>query len=263
MRLRQLATSQSIVFFATPEVNQSILDHNGKMDHTDVDSSDVVRWLLEQTCRGIEQLQSLYNSQGLEFCRRSEAAIRHPKFLTDQGDRDAYLKALRNMENHKLEDMYRPSRHAKTAKTLEQPSPSIATMVAKLEARGQTLEGSGRWAIDHSALQEVEQEREVAHEVEAVRKVQKPILYSALPYEGLHPDILRFAKTGKPNATSTGYESVLTTIQRTATGKKHNISHISFSHRLFVSKEFSRTVRLAQPDDAFLVSILPLSIDQG
>lgn len=31
-------------------------------------------------------------------------------------------------------------------------------------------------------LQEVEQEIEVAHEVEAVRKVQKPVFYPTLPY---------------------------------------------------------------------------------
>lgn len=85
-------------------------------------------------------------------------------------------------------------------------------------------------------LQEVEQEIEVAHEVEAVRKVQKPVFYPALPYGGFHPDILRFAKTGQSNATSIAYEPVLATVQHTVTGQKHNISHMSFSHCLLVSK---------------------------
>ena len=51
MRLRQLGTTQSVVFFAPPEVHQSILDCQKKTNHDKIDSSDVVTWLLEQTCK--------------------------------------------------------------------------------------------------------------------------------------------------------------------------------------------------------------------
>jgi hypothetical protein len=41
MRLRQLGTTQSVVFFAPPEVHQSILDLQKKVDGSKVDSHDV------------------------------------------------------------------------------------------------------------------------------------------------------------------------------------------------------------------------------
>lgn len=41
MRLRQLGTTQSVVFFAPPEVHQGILDLQGKMNGDAVDSRDV------------------------------------------------------------------------------------------------------------------------------------------------------------------------------------------------------------------------------
>ena len=50
MRLRQLAISQPIVFLAPPEVHQSILNFRGKVAKDDIDSKDVIIWLLEQTC---------------------------------------------------------------------------------------------------------------------------------------------------------------------------------------------------------------------
>jgi hypothetical protein len=43
-------------------------------------------------------------------------------------------------------------------------------------------------AVHSSTLQEVEQEREVAFEVETVREVQKPVHYSPLTFRGLHRD---------------------------------------------------------------------------
>jgi hypothetical protein len=41
MRLRQLGTTQSVVFFAPPEVHQGILDSQHKLHGESVDSRDV------------------------------------------------------------------------------------------------------------------------------------------------------------------------------------------------------------------------------
>jgi hypothetical protein len=49
----------------------------------EVNSSHVVRWLLEQTCRTNEQLQNLYVSQGIDFCNRMNAEWENAAFLSD------------------------------------------------------------------------------------------------------------------------------------------------------------------------------------
>ncbi|KAI9782401.1 MAG: hypothetical protein M1816_001899 [Peltula sp. TS41687] len=253
MRLRQLATSQSVVFFAPPEVHQSILDLRKKKFGDLVDSYDVICWLLEQTCVGIEQLQPLYYSQGVDFCQRTEAALRNASFLVQADHRSQYLDALRQTEQYTLEELYEPRRQPKSAATLGSSSPEIAAFATELDRLRKGFQDTGH-AVHGSALQEVEQEREIALEVEAVREVQKPVHYSALPFRGLHEDIRKFVKTGILAATgSTGYEQVFVTLRRTGLGQKYGINSATASSRLYVSMEFTRTVKLPlnRPNDNF------------
>lgn len=111
MRLRQLGTTQSIVFFAPPEVYQSILDVFRKicgevLDSSRIDSSQVVCWLLEQTYRANEHLQNLYLAQGTDFWRRTGAQWKYEKFLTENRHREAYLEVIQHPERQTLEQLY-------------------------------------------------------------------------------------------------------------------------------------------------------------
>ena len=134
MRLRQLAISQSVVFFAPPEVHQSILNFRGKAARTNIDSHDVIAWLLEQTCCSIEQLQPLYISQGLEYCRRRLAAQRYPDASAEQDQRKAYLKVLEQPEQYSLEKLYAPDQKTKSQSIDAKGFPEMAGYVEKLKA---------------------------------------------------------------------------------------------------------------------------------
>lgn len=255
MRLRQLATSQSVVFYAPPEVHQSILDVCKKKSGEVVDSSDVVCWLLEQTCSGIEQLQPLYYSQGIDFCHRIQAALNNPRFLGDSDQRDAYLGAVQQNEQQTLEQLYKPK---KTSNPTTVPGPfstEIAPLMKELNSRRKGFQDAGN-AVHGSALQEVEQEREVAFEVEAVREVQKPLRHSPLEFAGLHRDIKSFVKTGRLSAGYGGYEHTFEALRHTALGRKYGIRNENLTSKLFLSREFSRTVKMPQdrPNDNYLVS---------
>lgn len=254
MRLRQLGTSQSIVFFAPPEVHQSIIDLRQK-SYEPIDSYDVIRWLVEQTCVGIEQIQPLYISQGTDFCRRNQAASDHPNFLVDPNQRDAYLNALRQTEHQTLEQLYKPRIKPKPAKISNTFCPEIAGFMKELNNRRRDFRDLGN-AVHGSALQEVEQEREVAFEVEAVREVQKPIHFPPLLFPGLHKDIRRFVETGRLTAGQGGYEHAFSALRRTALGLKYGFRSEAITSNLFVSKEFARTVSmpLGRVDDNFIVS---------
>jgi hypothetical protein len=70
--MRQLGTTQSITFFAPPGVYQNILDLRKKTPESFIDSFDVVCWLFEESCSGIEQLQPMYFSQGTDYCLRAQ-----------------------------------------------------------------------------------------------------------------------------------------------------------------------------------------------
>lgn len=257
MRLRQLGTTQSIIWVAPPEVHQSILDLRSKRPGDWIDSHDVICWLLKQTCIGIEQIQPLYFSQGMDFCSRTEAAVVNKEFLTDSVQRQTYLGVLRTTEQQTLEDLYGPKGNAKSSQRYQSTVPRIGEFLRELRSRRKEFQDFGN-AVNGSALQEVEQEREVAFEVEAVRQVQKPVHYSALAFPGIHDDILQFLQTGRAALRSSAWEDVHVGLRQTDLGQKFGINGTSFACKLLISKEFMRTVDLpsGRRNDNFLVSIL-------
>ncbi|KAI9772802.1 MAG: hypothetical protein M1839_002303 [Geoglossum umbratile] len=252
MRLRQLGSTQSITFFAPPEVHRSILDLRNKKHGDFPDSSDVVYWLLEQTCSSNEQLQKLYFVQGTEFCHRTHAAWEYSNFLTDLVHRTAYVQVLQQPEQQTLEQLYRPKLDSKHSITTVSLSPKLHEIMEELKMRHQDSFANSN-AVHSSAFEQVEQEREVAFEVEEVREVQKPKHFKALSFPGLNPAILHFSKTGEL-IDSQGYEQVFMALRRTGLGLKYGISATAVPSHLYVSSEFMRTVRLrkGQPDDNLL-----------
>lgn len=244
MRLRQLRTTQSVVFFAPPEVHQSICDINKKATNAAVDSGDVVYWLLEQTCRGIEQLQPLYIAQGTDFCRRTDAAMRNPDHLTDPDQRRTYIKTLEQQEHQSLEQLYAPKTISKS-KPFPQPyaCPEISAFASELQNLRNNFRDTGN-AVAGSALQEVEQEREVAIEVETVRELQKPSHAIPLPHLPLHRDILEFVNTGWLIMGSSAYDQIFSVLRRTALGVKFGINETATCSKTYVSVDFSNAVVL-------------------
>ncbi|KAJ6256008.1 hypothetical protein Dda_9302 [Drechslerella dactyloides] len=254
MRLRQLGTTQSVVFFAPPEVHQSIVDTQQKQFREEVDSRDVITWLLHQTCAGIEQLQPLYFSQGMDFCRRVQATSDNPEFLDDPVQLKTYLNTLKQSEQQTLRQMYEPRQNQQKGANIESPSTEIARFMDELKIRRRGFQDTGE-AVHGSALQEVEQEREVAFEVESVREVQKPVHFTPFKFPGLHKDLLTFLHSGRLLVGAGGYEPAFSALRRICTlGEKYHVDYNATSGYLYVSTEFTKTVRTysSKFDDNFL-----------
>ncbi|KAF2669842.1 hypothetical protein BT63DRAFT_223145 [Microthyrium microscopicum] len=251
MRMRQLATTQAVVWFATPDVHQSILDQQRKEPTSSLDSHDVVCWLLQQTCHSLEQLQPLWHSQGVDFCHRAQTSFDHPAFLTEVADRTAYLDALRQQEHQTIDSLYDPRPKANKSAQLKPSTSKIGTFAAKLIDLQNDFQDFGQ-TIHESVLQEVEQEREVTYEVEIERQMQIPIRYAPLKYPGLHRDIAMFVNTGVLNEGSEAIIPFLKVISSTALGQTMGINLGFAKSKLFVSWQYLRTVELEQPNDNFL-----------
>lgn len=245
MRLRQLGTTQSVVFLAPPEVHQSILDTCNKESNDRIDSSHVITWLLDQTCRNLEELQPLYLAQGIDFCRRMQASRTFNEFLTDPHHRKNYLDVLQLPEQQTLEKLYQP-KMAREGDT-ELPISTDGSVHWKIRGFLQRLaEGQRRadsiFRISTSMLEEVEQEREVAFEIEEERQVQRPPSFQPHSFPGLDENILNFVNTGKLKGQR-GYITASKFLESTELGKKYRIKGSTFLPRLFVSLEFPRTVK--------------------
>jgi hypothetical protein len=259
MRLRQLATTQSIVFLAPPEVHQSILDLHQGISPREIDSSHVVRWLLEQTCRGNEQLQTLYTAQGLDFCQRVNGAWQYPDFLVNKNHRSVLLSLIQSSERLNLEEQYGVGAETRRKTLSHVLNPRVQGLVKPLmeQREGTSLSKLIRY---QSAMEEVEQEREIENQVEEIREMQRPTHHEALDFPGLHPDISNFVADGvlPPDHV---FELAMIFLSHTSLGRKFGLAARLGAARLLVSVEFTRTVRLRTTtiDDNFLVRLnLPL-----
>jgi hypothetical protein len=255
MRLRQLGSTQSLVFVAPPEVHQSILDVCKKRYRDNIDSSHVVHWLLEQTCRANEQLQNLYIAQGMDFCHRMNAQWQNARFLPKKSHTEAYLKVILRSERQTLEQLYGGIENVQPSPLIDFSSPKLKTFIDELSKQRKAVSCNGN-IIHSSALEEVEQEREIELQVEEIRQVQNPTHYKPLIFPGLHAAISGFVKTGNLTGGS-GYEHVFTALARTGVGQKFKVHRTP--SRLFVSAEFMRTVEsgLHGPYDDFMASQSP------
>lgn len=260
MRLRQLGTTQAVTFVAPPEVHYNILDVCKMDSHSALDSSHVVTWLLDQTCATNHALQPLYFAQGGDFCRRIQAEQTYKSFLTDVQHRKAFLQVLQQREQRTLEELYEPE-----ASNVDAASSSSAfdgiSMSGRIRVLIQTLKQNQLESPDihrpltNSALEEVEQEREVAYEVEEEREVERPILMTPLKFPGLHKSILNFAKTGLLEG-SQGYLKASAALDCTQLAAKYRVTTASFLPHLYISDEFRKTVKLkpGEKNDTFTVS---------
>ena len=124
-------------------MHQSILNFRGQSAKDPIDSHDVIAWLLEQTCCSIEQIQPLYISQGLEYCRRRVAAQKNPEATSQHDQRKAYLKVLEQPERYSLENLYAPDQKIKSRRVDAKGFPEIAGFVEKLNAMKQGFKNTG------------------------------------------------------------------------------------------------------------------------
>ncbi|RDW74456.1 uncharacterized protein DSM5745_07118 [Aspergillus mulundensis] len=255
MRLRQLGTTQSVTFIAPPEVHQSLLDVCHKTANDTLDSSDVVTWLLDQTCAANRELSPLYFAQGKDFTARMQAAATHKKFLSSVEHRKAYLETLQQPERQTLEQLYEPTYRDRTTPDLPPTTLSaggkVAALVQALESK-RRRESEAFESVISSALEEVEQEREVAYEIEEEREIQRPTRKKPLRFPGLHESILNFAK-GDLHETS-DFLKASEWLESTHLGEKYNIEGSSLVPHLYLSPEFPRTVKLKKSgnDDSYI-----------
>ncbi|KAI0406964.1 hypothetical protein F4802DRAFT_605810 [Xylaria palmicola] len=256
MRLRQLQTTQSLCFYGPPEVDRSIRNFHHLGPGERIDSSHVIAWLLEQTCRSVEDLQGLYVAQGIDFCRRTDAVWRCKNFMKRDTERNSLLEVLKQPERKTIKELYGPTsdiasltiRNYLTSRKLGTFMDQL--ILAELDQHGKAQTG---------ALEEVEQERQVEAHVENVRQVEKRKKCPAMNFPGLHEDIKWFTQTGilrdsqMKNTSKPGFEHAFAFVGRTAVAKPFDVH--ATSSKLFVSAEFSnivQTPRNSQEGDNYL-----------
>ncbi|KAM0185118.1 hypothetical protein ACHAPI_012283 [Fusarium lateritium] len=246
MRLRQLATTQSISFVAPPEVYTSVLSlrsaHNSKVTASRrLNSTDIVHWLLEQSCEASDNMMSLHIAQGFDFCRRTDALLEFRKSSQNKKKRDELLQETQQSEGLTLEQLYGPKQLVTSTGSKPFNSTYVQSFVKELDEMEANLV-KDQERVCFSAFDEVEQEREVEFEVHQLRQKQNPTRLTALEFPGLDDALVQFCEKSEVQLPSLHCIQAFDLIGDTNLGLKYGIKEAS--SKLFVSKEFSRTVQI-------------------
>ncbi|OCT52678.1 hypothetical protein CLCR_09419 [Cladophialophora carrionii] len=170
MRMRKLAVSQSVRFYAPPEVDQAIRSVM-KDPSEEVTSLHVVLWAIKQSCLTLKKQGPLYATRGLLHSRRRLAAERHVSPEGDIVNPESYLDTVRERECRPVSELYRVDRRSRAAMPFEPTVEEVQDAVMK-ELVLEFHVTSDSDCQDNGITQE--QEREILHEVEEERELQRP-----------------------------------------------------------------------------------------
>ncbi|QRW06895.1 kinase-like protein [Ceratobasidium sp. AG-Ba] len=185
MRMRKLGFGHSVMFCAPPEIDLQIRKSAGH--HTlqgQITTLDVIRWAMLETCRDLEHNISHWAQQGLEYGRRAKAQQEFSKTTSQEALKRGWVSP----ESRSLEDMYGVS-------SLSGSGSELFTQQALANSElNKRLAELGVRRLDDPSMAE-EQEREVSHEVERERQVERPPKSRPASHE-VDPAIKTYIQTG-------------------------------------------------------------------
>ena len=242
MRMRKLGSEHSVAFFASDEIRRKVASCVNKSNEDTLDSRDVLLWALRQTCAHIVKDGALWASQGENFDHRCRTWKKFQDGTSSLSEvRDALLEpGARSLEElYSVQDEFHQHMSSGTSE-LQQ------AIYSKCEDFG-FRPGRG------SALLE-EQERELSHEMEEERQVERTKGAEPLGHH-LDPALRILVESGQ-YPKSFKYISLSRCLHQTS--KAAELRGISnaflLSDGLRATKDFSLTIQLSRGDhnDDFL-----------
>ena len=235
--MRQLGKSHSLMFFAPGEVDRRIRSlHPGGMASEDrIRVLDVLRWAMHETCEDIRHHLPHWAQQGLDHHKRFEA---YKEYISTK-DLEVLKSAWLQRESRTLEEMYGPVPDA----TMSSEINTISSLRERVERLGVTKMADVRMAE--------EQEREVDHEVELERQIERPPKTRPARHV-LHEDILEFVRTGDLPRSSRHISPLLDPLDMA----KALDSTTEWSPSPLVTEDFTTTILRASSDREHLTDFL-------
>ncbi|KAH0834182.1 hypothetical protein J3R83DRAFT_11491 [Lanmaoa asiatica] len=233
MRMRKLGHGHSIMFFAPLEVDRRIRFVAGKANDPlyTIDTMDILHWAIRETCDDIQQRAPHWAQQGMDHTSRYAAWT---SFCRDQLSSEVLSEKWLQPEAKKLEDLYAPHNTSNSA------------LLAASDIHQRCIE-LGVLSLRDVSMDE-EQEREVIHEAEREREVERPPRVPPASHS-IHPDVVAFVKTGVIPSNTTAFLPAFKTIDVTSAAT--NEAHV-WSPFALVTTDFQKTVSSSGKLDEYL-----------
>ncbi|KAJ7623634.1 hypothetical protein FB45DRAFT_1089387 [Roridomyces roridus] len=225
MRMRKLGSDHSVLFFASTEIWQKITD----VCHArpTVDSSHVLLWTMHETCTQISESGPLWANQGINFDARRTACEEYGAGRLSDTDLRVILK---EKESRTLEELY-----GVVGRFAPDPDEKLPKLQQRIKERCAELGFSTR-----SGKLFEEQERELAHEKEDEREVERIPHAKPLDHQ-MEKRLRNFIESGRISNSFISLEECLakTSKIRWLPGGK-----LFRGQKLFATKDFRDTVVL-------------------
>ncbi|KAG1810865.1 uncharacterized protein BJ212DRAFT_1484001 [Suillus subaureus] len=222
MRMRKLGHGQSVMFFAPAEVDQSIRSAAQKDASDLVDVSDILHWAMLETCTDIEMRALSWIQQRSDFNTRYSAWTQFSQAPTTSIS--TLMSAWLQPEERSLEELYAPRSSSEVSQNFD---PDIQTKCEEL----------GILSAPERRMDE-EQEREVIHEVERERQVERPPKVEPAA-QNVDVHVRQFVKSGQIAADSPAFIQVLSSlVDTTAEFDERD----QWAHNVLVTRDFAHTV---------------------
>ncbi|KAG7450735.1 uncharacterized protein BT62DRAFT_884237 [Guyanagaster necrorhizus] len=224
MRMRQLGQGQSVMFFAPREIDQKIRKAAQKSDSAKIKAVDILRWSMLETCDEITRRVPQWAQQGYDYQRRKEAW----EACISSDISPAVLNPWLQPEGRSLQELYGLS---------DGPAPGSAIwQVGDLRERCEML---GLSFVSETNMDE-EQEREVSHEIERERHVERPAKASPARHS-LHPDVRAFVWTGIVRNMSPAFKPLFRAFEGISSMLRNGEN--IWTPNLLCTEDFATTIR--------------------
>ena len=232
--MRKLGHGHSIMFFAPLEIDRRIRSLASKGASDVIDTTDILQWVIHETCDDIQKRAPHWTQQGMDHSSRYAAWT---NFCQDELSSEELLNEWLQPEAKRLEDLYGPR------------NPSNSTPLnADIRQRCNEL---GVLSLCDVSMDE-EQEREVIHEVERERQVQRPPRVPSATHS-IHQAVVDFVKTGIVPTISKAFHPAFETLD--ATSAASNETRI-WSPYILATTDFQNTVRSLSKADDYLRPVM-------
>ncbi|KAG9079442.1 hypothetical protein FS749_008532 [Ceratobasidium sp. UAMH 11750] len=226
MRMRKLGHGQSVMFCAPTEIDTQIRTAAPRTSNEQIHALDILRWAMLETCKDLEHHVSHWAQQGAEYNRRAGAE----RDFAQNANIQALKQGWMTPESRSLEEMYGVSGSNTTS------SDSFTRATFGTDSLKQRLGFLGVSRLEDPSMDE-EQEREVSHEVERERQIERPPKSQPATHI-VHEDVRRFVQTGNVPANPTGIVSLFRPLQSSGL-----LQPGTWSSKLRASLDFCRTLK--------------------
>lgn len=226
MRMRKLGHGHCVVFCGPPEIHRALCKI-AWANNRQVDVRDVIYWSMQQTCYNTRKLVPIWAKQGISYRQRQLAA---------RSIHSGFPMSLLETEAKTLEEHYGLERSQSSAlASATEDSDPVVQEILTYAARFGVKTSAGAPMLE-------EQERELSHEIECEREVERPP--AAEPLKPKVTTMFRqFIETGKLPPLSSRREAFIPAfeiLQNTAVAD--HFEHGAWPHNLLATTDFANTI---------------------